>query len=154
MTLYTIHLILYLILWIGYYSLDTILYIQYRLLFKIIYISFELFVKQKIANRNFLFAKRNRKQINLGNSSGYFSRFWSALLNVNEVKIAIRHVLKTFHQFRIFIFDPMPKNENTESAESLTILSLLFKWYLLTKYWCLNTYKQCYHTVETPFTFF
>ena len=42
----------------------------------------------------------------------------------------IKHVVKTFRQFRVFIFDPMPENENAEFAESiikfLPTLSLIF----------------------------
>ena len=45
----------------------------------------------------------------------------------------------TFRQFRVFVFDPIPENENAESAESSIKFSLLFQWYFLLKYWCLDT---------------
>ena len=44
-----------------------------------------------------------------------------------------------FLQFRIFICGPIPKSENAESAESFIKLFLLFQWYLLIKYRCLDT---------------
>ena len=34
---------------------------------------------------------------------------------------------ETFRQFRIFVFDPIPENENVESAESSIKFSLLFQ---------------------------
>ena len=42
----------------------------------------------------------------------------------------IKHVVKAFRQFRVFIFDPMPENENAEFPKSiikfLPTLSLIF----------------------------
>ena len=55
----------------------------------------------------------------------YLSKFLSPLLNVNEVLIGIRHVLKTFRQFRVFVFGPIPENENAESAENFITFSLI-----------------------------
>ena len=40
------------------------------------------------------------------------------LVEVREVKFAINLLQKVFHQFRVFVFDFILKNENAESAES------------------------------------
>ena len=45
--------------------------------------------------------------------------FRRPLLQVSDVQLTIKHVVKTFLQFCVFVFDPMPENENAESAESI-----------------------------------
>ena len=80
--------------------------------------------------------------------------FRRPFLQVSNVQLTIKHVVKSFRQFLVFVFDPIPKNENAESAESLKKFSLLFQWYLLTKYRCFGTYNQCYYTVESLFHIF
>ena len=52
------------------------------------------------------------------------------LLEVTDVELLIKCVAKTFRQFRFFLFDPIPKNENADSAERfikfLSTLSIIF----------------------------
>ena len=56
----------------------------------------------------------------------YLSKFWSPLLNLNEVFIRIRHVLKIFSQFRVFVFRYRATTENTELAENK--IGVIFDW--------------------------
>ena len=51
----------------------------------------------------------------------------------------MKHVVKTFRQFHVFVFDPMPENENAESAESFikfipTISVILTDWILMLRH--------------------
>ena len=62
-------------------------------------------------------------------TADYFSNLLLSISTFFKQKIG-----KTFRQFRIFAFAPMPENENAESAESSIKFSLLFQRYLLIKY--------------------
>ena len=48
-------------------------------------------------------------------------------LKLGKCNLQVNMLQRTFRQFRVFDFDPIPKNENTGSAESFIKFSLLFQ---------------------------
>ena len=48
-------------------------------------------------------------------------------LEIKEVSLAITHYLKNFPPIPRFVSDPIPKNENAESAESFITFFPLFQ---------------------------
>ena len=53
--------------------------------------------------------------------------FEALYLTLMKCKLEYDMFLKTFRQFRVFVFDPIPENKNVESAGSFIKLFLLFQ---------------------------